>query len=218
MVPLMTTSVPDSQITVENLCARRGDRLVFENLTVSLSPGQAAIVTGPNGSGKSTFLRILAGLLAPYKGEVNIGAGGPGNTCFAGHLDGLKGALTVAENLRFWTDIYGATEGTLTAAASLMDLETVADMPADILSAGWRRRIGLTRLLLSGAPAWILDEPFTALDAENVARLETLLGRHLEGGGTLVLATHQETVLPAQYQLDMRDFAPPHPLIQDSGW
>ncbi len=191
---------------------------MFEGLTLSLAAGEALIVTGPNGSGKSTLLRILAGLLEPYAGEVKIGHGDTDSMCFAGHLDGLKGALTVAENLSFWAEIYGADGGALHDAISLMDLAAVADMPADMLSAGWRRRAGLARLLLSGAATWVLDEPFTALDKENVARLDGVLTQHLESGGALVLATHQETALRAQHRIDMRNFAPAQPLIQDGGW
>lgn len=218
MVRPMTTNSTPSLVSVQDLAARRGDRLVFEGLEFSLEPGDALIVTGPNGSGKSTLLRILAGLLEPYHGDVSFGDSDPSSLCFAGHLDGLKGAMTVAENIKFWADIYEANGNAISEAMDLMDLNTVADMPTDILSAGWRRRVGLTRLLLSSAPTWILDEPFTALDTENVARLDALFARHLEKEGAIVLATHQETSFASQHRIDMRDFTPKQALIQDHGW
>jgi heme exporter protein A len=219
MVRLMTGEANSSAtVTARDLAARRGDRLVFEGLNLSAGPGEAITVTGPNGSGKSTLLRIIVGLLPSFKGTCQISPNSPGTACFAGHLDGLKSSLTVDENLTFWAGLYGGARVAVDAAIDRLALNSVADMPADMLSAGWRRRAGLARLLISRSPLWVLDEPFTALDSENVARLDSVLEDHCAGGGIVILATHQTSSFSAQHSLDMRSYTPAAPLIAEAAW
>jgi len=207
MVPGMSErSQPSTILNVSGLSARRGGRTIFEGLSFSLNAGNALIVTGPNGSGKSTLLRILAGLLRSETGTISLKPEGDCEICYAGHRDGLKGGLTVQENLAFWADLYGADLGASDKAISRMALETVLDMPADMLSAGWRRRAGLARLALGTAPIWILDEPYTALDTENVARIDSLLSEHVAAEGIVVLATHQDPGFTPTHHINMADY------------
>lgn len=197
---------PLTVLNVNGLSARRGGRTIFEGLSLSLNGGNALMVTGPNGSGKSTLLRILAGLLRCEAGSVTFGSEDESAICYAGHRDGLKGGLTVQENIEFWAKLYGADTNAVDGAINRMALETVLDMPADMLSAGWRRRAGLARLALGTAAIWILDEPYTALDAENVLRIDSLLSEHIAAGGIVVLATHQSPGFDPTHQINMADY------------
>lgn len=210
MVPTMSDgSFPEAHLSVQNLAARRGGRLVFHRLSFTASAGDAVTVVGPNGSGKSTLLRVLAGLMHPDSGSLVRTPDENEDLRFAGHREGLKSGLTVVENLTFWCRIYGAPPEHVDAALDRFNLISVADMPVDVLSAGWRRRAGLARLALGEAPLWILDEPYTALDAANVRRMDGLLEDHLSNGGIVVLATHQAPGFTAPHVIEMADYEAP---------
>lgn len=197
------------RIAVTDLSARRGGRLIFRGLSFGVSDGEAMMVVGPNGSGKSTLLRLLTGLSHPESGSIERNPAEQGALRYAGHRDGLKGGLTVAENLTFWGSVYGATKNDVNSALDRMALHTVAEMPVNVLSAGWRRRAGLARLLLGEAPLWILDEPYTALDADNVARIDGILSDHVGTGGVVILATHQSPRFAPTQTIDMAAFEAP---------
>ena len=170
-------------------CARSG-RVLFAPVSATLQPGEALILRGPNGAGKTTLLRALAGLM-PHSGSATL-RGRPiaetdGDIAFAGHLDAVKPSLSVAENLAFWAGMQGGDAG---VALEGLDLKTLAERPAGRLSAGQRRRLGLARLLLSGAGLWLLDEPTNSLDDINSRRLTAMVRDHLGTGGIAVIATH----------------------------
>jgi heme exporter protein A len=165
------------------LAAFRGEKLVFRDLDFTIPDGGALLFTGPNGSGKSTLLRVLAGLLRPAAGEVRW----DGPVAYVGHLDAVKPALTTAENLRFAAAVGGGDVG---AALASVGLETLADLPARMLSGGQRRRLALARLTLSRAKLWLLDEPTLGLDDASVHRLGGVLATHRARGGIVAAATH----------------------------
>ncbi len=175
--------------------------MLFTGLTVQLEPGDGLAVRGANGSGKSTLLRVLAGFGAPAAGRVVASVDGTTPvppeqaSVLLGHADGVKTALTVAENLSFWARLYGAKPDT----SPLMDrlyLNDLADLPARYLSAGQRRRLALSRMLLSARPVWLLDEPSTALDKDATALLEEIIAGHRAQGGIAVVALHGALDLP----------------------
>ncbi|SDU41553.1 heme ABC exporter ATP-binding protein CcmA [Stappia sp. ES.058] len=191
------------RLVAENLACERGGRCVFSDLSLSLQAGRALAVTGPNGVGKSSLLRVLAGLVPPVSGTVRVEDGDPdltaGEHChYYGHLDALKPALSVLENLEFWTAFLapgrtGAQWRPMTPLQALeaLGIDHAADLPAAYLSAGQRRRLALARLLVVARPVWLLDEPTSALDAASEARLGELMSDHLAAGGMIVAATHQ---------------------------
>jgi heme exporter protein A len=191
----------------------RGGRTVFAGLDFALGPGEALVLLGPNGSGKSSLLRLMAGLLRPAKGAVTWDgepiADDPeahhGRFHYVGHQDALKAALTVAENLRFWASLAGATgdEDAIRAALARFGLAHLSDIPFRMLSAGQRRRLALARTLAAAAPLWLLDEPTVALDSEAVAALEETLAGHRDGGGMAVIATHAAIDVGAARELDL---------------
>jgi heme exporter protein A len=187
-----------TELSLENIALERGERRIAGGISARVAGGRALLVQGPNGSGKSTLLRVLAGLLPPAEGAVKwdgtdvAGAreAHRARLCYLGHQDALKAGLTALENLQFWAR-FAADRRDAAAALGAYGLAHLADRPARTLSAGQQRRLALSRLALSTAPLWLLDEPVTALDAEARAMFAALLGRHLAGGGLAVIATHE---------------------------
>lgn len=182
----------------QELAVWRGERCLFQQLSFELESQQLALLVGPNGSGKTTLLRIVAGLGLPTEGAVSwrgvamneLAAEQRAEVAYRGHLEALKRDLTVAENLRFHSTLWGR-EPELAGALVELKLDKVAHMRARNLSAGQRRRVALAMLKLQGAKLWLLDEPTTNLDAEGRAVLVEWTRRHLADGGLAVIATHQ---------------------------
>lgn len=188
-------------LKVTDLCVARGGLPVLEGLGLALTPGRVVVLRGPNGSGKTTLLRTLAGLQPPLKGRIEAE---PETITYAGHADGLKATLTVAENLHFWAEVHGQTgiEGALTA----MNLLALRQRRAADLSAGQKRRLGLARLMVTGRKVWLMDEPTVSLDAASVALFGAMLRGHLSNGGAAVVATHIDLGLPEAEVLDISPF------------
>ena len=186
------------RLTGNGLSAVRGGRTVFAGVSFGLGDGQMLAVTGANGAGKSTLLRLIAGLLRPAAGTVSLDPVGEngiaGALHYLGHLDGLKTVLTVRENLAFWQRLWGGA-GSVDDALDKVGLARLADLPAGVLSAGQKRRVAITRLLLAARPLWLLDEPATALDFAAEATLGRLISEHLAGGGMAVVATHRDLAI-----------------------
>jgi heme exporter protein A len=183
-----------------DLTCIRGGRRVFSRINFSLAAGHALLLTGPNGAGKSSLLRMIAGLIRPTEGRLAF-EGGDGELSvgeqahYVGHLDPLKPALTVMENLAFWARFLNgrADPDEANRAAGGLDAVGLADLshlPAGYLSAGQRRRLSLARVLAAPRPIWLLDEPTTALDAASQDRLRQVMHTHLSDGGLVVAATH----------------------------
>lgn len=188
-----------------DLTCLRGERVVFSGLAFALEAGGALVLKGPNASGKSSLLRLMAGLLHPLAGCLAWDGAAIAEDLeahhrrllYVGHLDAVKPALTVAENLRFWAAL-GEGRDAAAAVAGALDafaMAHLAALPARFLSAGQRRRLALARLLTGDAPLWLLDEPSTALDEDATRRLEGALARHRETGGMAVVATHAELAI-----------------------
>ncbi|MGI3187073.1 heme ABC exporter ATP-binding protein CcmA [Nioella aestuarii] len=188
-------------LSVQSLSCARGGIQVLTGVNFAVAPGEALILRGPNGAGKTTLLRTLAGLTPPLKGRIDAPVEG---IAYAGHSDGLKAQLSVAENLRFWAGVFGATG--IDAAVAAFDLGELLDRRAGNLSAGQKRRLSLARLLVTGRPVWCLDEPTVSLDVENVSRFARAVETHLKGGGSAVIATHIDLGLPNARSLDIAPF------------
>lgn len=197
----VTAPSPHPLLQADKLNCRRGQRQVLREVSLTLGAGELILVTGPNGSGKTTLLRCLAGLLAPMAGQIAGRATAVGLTLHVGHADPVKGQLTVAENLRFWSALAGGGGRTVGAAAEAFGLTALLDVPTQVLSAGQRRRLSLARLLLSPADVWLLDEPANALDTDGVDRLLAAVAEHREQGGGAIVATHDNLPFPTPRHL-----------------
>ncbi len=194
-----------------DLACIRGGRQVFSRINFSVAAGHALVLTGSNGAGKSSLLRMIAGLIRPASGAITFDGGDAELSVgeqahYVGHVDPLKPALTVTENLAFWARFLNGK-----AAAGLADvierslaataLADLGDLPAGYLSAGQRRRLSLARVLAAPRPIWLLDEPTAALDDASQGRLRQLMLDHLGGGGIVVAATHGPLGLEAATEL-----------------
>ena len=183
-----------TRLLASELACIRGGRGVFSGLSFAVGAGEALLVSGPNGAGKSSLLRLVAGLVRPSAGRLELEDGDPEASLaeqahYLGHQDALKPSLTVAENLDFWTRYLGDD----TANAQALDtvgLGGIASLPAAYLSAGQRRRLSIARLIAVERPLWLLDEPTSALDVAAQAMLAGLMRSHLSGGGMILAATH----------------------------
>ncbi len=176
----------------------RGDRPLVTKLSLTLSAGELLHVAGGNGSGKTTLLRTLCGLSRPSAGEVrwrgmNIDALGEeyrGQLAFLGHSDGIQGELSPQENLRVAARLLGGPEQEVGAALGRVGLAHVSNLSSKLLSQGQKRRLGLARLLMAPRVLWVLDEPFSGLDARSVLTVQELLAEHLSKGGVVVITSH----------------------------
>jgi heme exporter protein A len=197
------------RLVAENLGGERGGETVFSGIHFVLAESQALIVTGPNGSGKSTLLRVVAGLLPVAEGRVSIVGGGEdfptvAAAChYLGHLNGMKTALSVTENLRFWQDFSGTGLSSVEEALETVGLGGIGHLPFGYLSTGQRRRAAIAKLLVSFRPLWLLDEPTAGLDKASEARFGSLMMKHCEGGGMIVAATHLPLGLEEAEELRM---------------
>jgi len=181
------------RLSGNGLMVERGERVVFSGLNFGAAAGELVALTGPNGAGKTTLLRLIAGLIRPQAGTVELEGGDEDRTIgqqahLIGHQHGIKPALTVEENLRFWKDFLGGE--TVQGALEGLGLEALRDFPAGVLSAGQRRRLSLARLLVAQRPIWLLDEPTTGLDQRSLLLLSEHMRGHLQEGGIIIAATH----------------------------
>jgi heme exporter protein A len=183
------------RLSAVNLTCQRGGREVFADLSFSVAAGELLAITGRNGAGKSSLLRVVVGLVRVAQGQLTLEGGDPEFSIgeqahYLGHQDAIKPALSVDENLRFWTGFLGG-KGTNTAQAiEAVGLGDLGDLPAAYLSAGQRRRLSIARLLAVRRPIWLLDEPMSTLDATAQDRLTAFIRDHLAGGGLVLAATH----------------------------
>ncbi|MEE4252122.1 MAG: cytochrome c biogenesis heme-transporting ATPase CcmA [Alcanivoracaceae bacterium] len=183
------------------LCCERDDRVLFDGLSFAARAGEIWQVAGPNGAGKTTLMRIIAGLHGDFSGRVDwpaaraAGEDPREQLLTIGHRPGLRVELTPLENLSWWLalhqcDLDPDKAEQVLARLGLAGYETV---PVAQMSAGQTRRVALSMLWLVDKSVWLLDEPFTALDVDGVALIETRL-HQLAGAGALVLYSSHHRV------------------------
>lgn len=181
------------RLEVENLVLMRGEATILNGISFEVKSGGALLVTGPNGAGKTSLLLALAGFLRAASGTIELTGLAKDSfareaTHYVGHAPAIKNALSVAENLRFWSGLLGG--GDVTPALEAAGLGPLGQMPAGFLSAGQARRLALARLVAIPRPLWFLDEPTAALDEQGAVWVNRMIAQHLEGGGLAVIATH----------------------------
>lgn len=174
----------------------RGRGAILEEINLSANNSEILVIQGKNGSGKSTLLKLMAGILKPKAGRIeydgqniqdirHFGA----NIAYIGHELAIKPQLTVYENIEFWGRMYKRPE-LIDTALRYFDLDTHYDMPCGLLSAGWKQRVALARLIVSPAKIWLLDEPMTHMDNEGIALIESLIATRKEQSGCIIMSLH----------------------------
>lgn len=197
------------RLIAENLGGERGGETVFSGIGFALEKGEALIVTGPNGAGKSTLLRVVAGLLPTAEGKVKVEGGGEdfpsvaSASHYLGHLNAMKTALTVEENLGFWRAFQGEPGLDVDEALETVGLGGIGHLPFGYLSTGQRRRASIAKLLVSRRPIWLLDEPTAGLDKASEERFAGLMREQCQKGGIIVAATHLPLGLEGAKALQM---------------
>lgn len=190
-----------NSLAFRDVTCARGGRVLFDGLSFALEPGGAVLVTGPNGAGKSSLIRVAAGLLRPVAGSVE-GAVARALLTEAASLDE---ELPLAQALGFWARLDDRAT-TVAGALATLALSDLADIPVRLLSTGQRRRAAFARVVASGAPVWLLDEPANGLDAAALGRLEAAITKHRADGGAILVASHTTIALPDAYPINL-----PHP-------
>jgi heme exporter protein A len=200
-------------LAVDGVHIWRGDRHVLKGVSLQVAPRQLLHISGPNGTGKTTLLRVVCGLLRPEQGQVSWGGKSISSIrpeyqaalAYASHEPALKADLTALENLRFAVGLKRRVETReLRARLEQTGVAGCADLPARVLSAGQRRRVAMARVLAMGAALWLLDEPFTNLDAAGAELMTGLLRSHVEGGGAALVVAHQTLQIGVEsHRLDL---------------
>jgi heme exporter protein A len=199
-------------LKVEGLHLWRGDRHVLKGVSFEAVPGQCVLLTGRNGAGKTTLIRAIAGLLEPEEGLVSWRGSAArrhrdtfhSELSYLGHEPPLKGDLSAQENLRYSVGIRRAVSATeIEAALQRTGADGFSDRPVRMLSAGQRRRVALSAVLLANTVLWLLDEPTTNLDADGQQLVSELIIAHLSTNGLVVAAVHHSLPIPAEKLLAM---------------
>lgn len=186
-------------IVVRDLACRRGDRLLFTNLSFTMKAGEALHVAASNGIGKSSLLRIVAGLAPAFAGNVER----QGSVGLIDERPALDPHLPLGKALGFWQDLDHAAEAPL----ARLGLSELIDVPVRYLSTGQKKRAALARLIGQRAPLWLLDEPLNGLDRHAMELTERLVAEHCAEGGIALIASHQPFVLPEMRKLQLADYA-----------
>jgi len=182
-----------NSLVLDSVVVARDGVALSDPISLTLAGGELLLVRGANGSGKSTFLKMLAGLLQPLSGSIQLNGVWPRAVpvLYIGHKRGLVGSMRVYDNIAFWAKACGCPE-LIPAALHYFDLEEVADVAVQQLSAGWQQRVALTRLVTFPSPLWLLDEPLSNLDDAAAGLLQSLIQSRTEQGGMVVMTSHIE--------------------------
>jgi len=189
--------VAETLLDIRSLSCEREGRRLFSDLNLSVAAGECVELTGPNGSGKSTLLRCVSGLFPDFGGEISSSG-----LAYLGHRPGVALTLSPLENLRWYKNLSGRTSN-LPAVLERVGLAGYDDVLCQQLSAGQQRRVALARLMIGVGRLWLLDEPFTALDADGQDLVRSIIVEHLADGGAVVCATHQPLSIAGSVSLKL---------------
>lgn len=198
-------------LELRTIKATRGNDAIFEGLNLSLPAGTCVIVKGENGIGKTTLLKMVAGLLPPSGGKIlfhdePIAEDYRHRMSYVGHKDGLKPQFTVEEYLEHWAALYDA-KTLIPAAIAFLKMKQVLHTKVGELSAGWKRRLALSRLILAQTDVWLLDEPLSHLDETSTEIILSLIATRCDQGGIVMFSYHGIAKIPFGQVLEMKDFA-----------
>jgi heme exporter protein A len=198
-------------VQAQDLSFERSGRIIFSSVNLYLEEKQIIFIKGKNGSGKTSLLRCLAGFTPITSGKILWSDNEVLPAFYSeeplvawlGHLDAIKGSLTVKDNLLFFAKIWSVKLNILNKCIKKLSFEKFMNFPASWLSAGEKRRLSLLRLSFCPAKVWILDEPSTFLDSDNREILINIMNAHLKNKGAIVCATHDDLKIPNALELTL---------------
>ena len=205
-------------IELHDFTCIRDDSPLFKPLHMEVNAGDIWQVVGPNGAGKTTLLRAICGLFDHVEGQfqwagedIKLKAYERARSLlYLGHHPGVKAALTALENLTWFVEVNGldCSKGALERALQQVGLYGYEQTLCHQMSAGQQRRVALARLYLAQGKIWVLDEPFTAIDVQGVARLEAKISEYAASGGCVILTSHQPVSCEGLKTLSLERQAP----------
>ncbi|MDH3193521.1 MAG: heme ABC exporter ATP-binding protein CcmA [Acidimicrobiia bacterium] len=183
---------------------------ILSDISLSLGAGEVAWLRGPNGAGKSTLLRLMAGLVRPSSGQVQVFGQTPDpstrkRTGLVAHHPALYDELTLEENLAFFADLTATPHLRVDEALEAVGLAGARTRKARDSSEGMRRRADLARLLLADHDLLLLDEAHSGLDRQAGGLVEALVERTVGRGGACVLVSHATEIAFATRAIELNE-------------
>tara|TARA_B110000003_G_scaffold268947_1_gene299230 strand:- start:412 stop:1032 length:621 start_codon:yes stop_codon:yes gene_type:complete len=202
-----------NKLIIKNLECFREERTIFQRLSCEIKSNQTMLVRGKNGSGKTSFLRLVAGYLKNYNGKVLFNDNDLQQNNepltdfrFIGQKNSLKDNLTVRKNIEMWQLIYH-TKKDINKIVDLLDIRMLLNKDINTLSDGQKKRVSLSRLLISKAKVWLLDEPLVYLDLNKVKLLQDIILQHNDTGGITLYTSNTNIDLNYDHLINMDDYA-----------
>jgi heme exporter protein A len=173
-------------IEIENVSLLRNEKSVLKDISLKIKKSQALNLHGLNGSGKTSLLKIIIGMTEPTSGFFK-------KTIYIGHKYGIKGNLTVKENLSYTlTDNPDNSQLIIKTALETYKMTQHKSMLTKNLSHGQQKKVSLMKTLITNSLLWVIDEPYSALDDESINIFNNTAKAYLEKGGALIMTSHKE--------------------------
>ena len=188
-------------LIVKDLSIERLDKKIFENINLSLSPGNITILKGKNGSGKTTLLKAILNLLEPsfgsiyWKGKLlkkNLYDFYNHVTYIADTTSSLK-KLTIKDNINIWKKFFisNINDAQIETALQTLKLDNYFNKKVGTLSFGETKKLEFLRLIIENKKVWILDEPLSNLDEDSIELMKQTFEDHCNKEGSIIFSSHQ---------------------------
>lgn len=189
----------NAAIKLEDVAVVRGSTLILHDFNMNIARNETIWLRGVNGSGKSTLLRVCAGLLPIAGGICEI----TGGVALCDENLAMDKNARLEHAIDFWRQLDGGSPVQTENALAAFDLVSLAEVPVRYLSTGQRKRAALARVVASGQPVWLLDEPYNGLDNASALRLDQAIIAHVASGGLALIAAHQTPSIPISKSISL---------------
>ena len=188
-------------LIVKDLSVERIDKKIFENINLSLTPGNITILKGKNGSGKTTLLKAILNLIEPsfgsifWKGKLlkrNFYDFYNHTTYIADTTSSLR-KLTIKDNVNIWKKFFisNINDAQIETALKTLKLDNYLNKKVATLSFGETKKLEFLRLIIENKKVWILDEPLSNLDEDSIELMKQTFEDHCSKEGSIIFSSHQ---------------------------